>query len=335
MGTDSVRRASLSHALYRLRLGVGVFFLAVGWALWFGPSSSTAIGLLLAPVSAATSAADNQDGAIVYEILRWSGLLFTVVGVWFLVNAKFPTVRRPKMHSHPSGSLTDRRRYARLLVLNRPARWDSFLWVYTLYLGLALLTGDLGELLSDWLTPSRPAEYPWATDPDLGYALGQLYSSAAAGPTEEVLFAAAIPLLALTLFKNKGLALGFALAISVPLRAAFHLYYGIPYNLALAFWAAGAVLLWWKTGQLLALMAAHIGHNLIATLWGFEGIFPIWLTITALIVLLFVPGVAAWALLLRRWRLFRDMLIHGWMSPPAAIGAPLDPTGRHDVGHPR
>lgn len=287
--TNSKRR-------YRDTLVVAGLLTAGSWFAGFSIATATAITSLLDPSAGETTAEPPLGLTVSRVLLALLSIVCALAACWRMANARFPWPHQPGRRSTILSWHTFARRGRRLGMLHSPRSLTTGLWVYLIYFAVLLCGKSIGDFLTEVVSPSEPAQYPFAATSSSGYVWGQLALLALAGPTEELLFAATMPLLAFMVIKNKSVALLSAVVVSTVLRVMFHLYYGLPASVGIAFWAATAVLLWWKTGQLLSLVLAHSANNVIAGLNQFSEHFPRWAGDFALILLIAVPlTLALWS----------------------------------------
>lgn len=134
--------------------------------------------------------------------------------------------------------------------------WRTQLATFPVYLGIVWVGLSLMLWLGDvtGLGVNRYSEVE-----RVGSELELLHeiSSGLAGPAEEL----ALMALLVTVGRRAGWRWGLVVAVAVAVRVPFHLYYGWP-AVMLALWAALAVLLYRRTGALLAIVLAHSTWNL-------------------------------------------------------------------------
>ncbi len=148
-----------------------------------------------------------------------------------------------------------------LLVRWRPAdrvrpTWRTQLATFPIYLGLIWVGVSLMLWLGD-VTGLGINRYSEVERVGSELELLRELSSGLAGPTEEL----ALMALLVTVGRRAGWRWGVIVAVAVAVRVPFHLYYGWP-AVTLALWAALAVLLYRRTGALLAIVLAHSTWNL-------------------------------------------------------------------------
>lgn len=251
----------------QLRFGYLVAGILLLTVVWYGEwSESTVQAFALAGVEEQLVASNNTLMQAAQEVRVACVLLAaTLLACWLLNrSATFSPSRETGAHS---ATRTPRN-------LNTLWTLFGFLGVYLLYMGICIGQDFLGSFIASWLSPNDIVAYPRPTAPTAEHAQAMLLSAPTAGPTEEPFFAAALPLLARVLIRHNGWALATALGLSVTLRVAFHVYYDPATIPTFALWAAAAVLLWWFTGQLLALVCTHAVYNAISTLNTYPDLLP-------------------------------------------------------------
>lgn len=134
--------------------------------------------------------------------------------------------------------------------------WRAQVATFLVYLAIVFCVANLMLWLGDvsGLGVNRPTDLE-RSDGDL--ELLREISSGLAGPSEEL----ALMALLVAVGRGAGWRWGVIVAVAVAVRVPFHLYYGWS-AIAFALWAALVVLLYRRTGALLAVVLAHSAWNL-------------------------------------------------------------------------